>query len=409
MARADRASAPPRLAVVAGTPQLVRAARDLGIATVLVFDAAGPAPDVAVQADETIPVDLSDRAALLAVLGPMHAAIPFGRVLSLTEKGLVPAAVAGDALGLPGNPLGTVHTLQDKRRMRQLLADRGLSPVRSRPVDSADDVAAFVEAVGVPAILKPSAGTGSTAVLRIGSAAEVGGAWTRFVAAGGQDAVVEEFLDGPEVSVETFSHEGRHTLVTVTDKTILPSFVESGHTVPSTLDPVQTSSAADLVRAFLDTVGLREGPAHTELKLTPDGPRIIESHNRIGGDKIRELVSRAFGIDLVRLTVGVPFGLLPALREPPVPHGGAAIRFLLPSPGTVRRITTPPLPATGEPVLELDVAVGDVVRPVRSSDDRVGYVLAEGADAAEAAERCALLRDRILIETDAGIPAGTEG
>lgn len=394
--------APPRLAVIAGTPQLVRAARELGVRTVLVYDAAGPVPAAAADADEVVATDLTDRALFLKALAPLHAADPFGRVLSLTEKGLLPAATATEALGLAGNPLRAVRTLKDKRLMRKLLRARGLSPVRTRAVGSAGRLAAFLREVGGPAILKPASGTGSNAVFRVDAPAGAEAAWDGFTAAGGSDAVAEEFLDGPEVSVESFSFEGRHTVVAVTDKTTLPSFVETAHAMPSTLGDARTTAAAELARAFLDAVGLREGPAHTELKMTSDGPRVIESHNRIGGDKIRELVRRTYGLDLVRLTAGVPLGLLPAPTTPPAPRGGAAIRFLTPAPGTVRRIETPPLPDSGPgaPVISVDVRVGDPVRYVRSSDDRAGYVLAQGADATDAAARCARISGQVRIETE---------
>nr|WP_277348018.1 ATP-grasp domain-containing protein [Streptomyces sp. HNM0574] len=286
--------------------------------------------------------------------------------------------------------------------MRDLLAAHALSPVRTRPVASAGELAGFVRELDGPVILKPAAGTGSSAVFRVGAGEDTAAVWARFAAAGGRDAVAEEFLDGPEISVETFSHDGRHTVVAVTDKTTLPSFVETGHTLPSTHGNEQTAAAAGLARAFLDAVGLREGPAHTEMKLTPGGPRVIESHNRIGGDKIRELVRRAYRLDLVRLTAGVPFGLLDPPQRPPEPHGGAAIRFLTPRPGTVRRIGTPRLTGAddGTPVVSLDVEVGDVVRAVRSSADRAGYVLAEGTDATEAAARCERISRGIRIETE---------
>ncbi len=247
-------------------------------------------------------------------------------------------------------------------------------------------------------ILKPAGGTSSHAVERVADPGDADAAWRRFTAAGGTRPVAEEFLDGPEISVEAFSHRGRHTVVAVTDKRVLPNFVETGHTVPSALPPDTLTEVAALVTAFLDAVGLREGPSHTELKVTGRGPRIIESHNRIGGDKIRELVRIAYGVDLVGLTVGCPLGLLPAPAGPPTPRAGAAIRFLTPDPGTVHRVELPDTDASA--VISLKVGVGDVVGPVRRSEDRAGHVLAEGTDAADAALRCERLARRVRIGTE---------
>ncbi|MBW5420712.1 ATP-grasp domain-containing protein [Streptomyces sp. BG9H] len=395
----------PVVAVVAGTPQLVEAARALGVRTVFVHAAGGPRPRTADVADHAVAADLENDEAVLQALAPFHERYRLARVLSLTERGLLPAASAARALGVPGNSLHTVRLLQDKRRMRELLDTQGLSPVRSRPLASPRELVDFCREIGGPVILKPAGGSSSKAVERVEGPGDAEAAWRRFTAAGGADPLAEEFLGGPEISVEGFSHQGRHTVVAVTDKQVLPSFVEVGHTMPSALPPATLEEAVKLTVAFLDAVGLHEGPSHTEVKVTRLGPRIIESHNRIGGDKIRELVRRAYGIDLVGLTVGCPLGLLPAPPNPPPARGGAAIRFLTPAPGTVRQIRTPDA-GDASAVISLDVGVGEVIGPVRSSQDRAGYVLTGGTDAADAARRCERLAEQVLIEVDAaGRPA----
>ncbi|MDF9817058.1 ATP-grasp domain-containing protein [Streptomyces sp. SPB162] len=391
-------TATPRVAVLAGTPQLVRAARALGIGTVFVHDAAQPAPPVAAEADAALAVDLTDTDALYAALAPLHAERPFARVLSLTERGLLPTAAVAERLRLPGNSLHTVRLLQDKQRMRELLNARGVSPVRTAAPRDAGDLAAFCRTTGGPVILKPAAGTASQAVFRVAGPPAAEEVWQAFRRAGGTRPIAEEYLDGPEISVESFSHDGKHTVLAVTDKLVGSSFVEMGHSQPSALPAPVLAEVTTLVHTFLDTVGLTEGPAHTEVKVTGRGPRILESHNRIGGDKIRELLRRAYGLDVVALTAGCPLGLLPPPAEPPVPRRGAAIRFLIPPPGTVRRLTLPDTAGTTAEI-RLDVAVGDEVHPVRSSRDRAGYVIADGTDSVDAARVCAGLAARVQIET----------
>ncbi|MEU6916048.1 ATP-grasp domain-containing protein [Streptomyces olindensis] len=390
--------ATPRIAVLAGTPQLVRAARALGIDTVFVHDAAQPAPPVAAEADTALAAPLADTGALHAALAPLHAERPFARVLSLTERGLLPTAAVAERLGLPGNSLHTVELLQDKRRMRDLLNARGIGPVLTTAPRGPADLAAFCRTTGGPVILKPAAGTSSQAVFEVAGPQDAEDVWRAFEAAGGRGPIAEEYLDGPEISVESFSYDGKHTVLAVTDKLVGSGFVETGHTQPSALPPPVLAETAALVRAFLDAVGLTEGPAHTEVKITRKGPRILESHNRIGGDKIRELLRRAYGLDVVALTAGCPLGLLRPPADPPVARRGAAIRFLTPPPGTVRSVTLPDTDGTTAEI-RLDVEVGDRVHPVRSSQDRAGYVIADGTDAADAARVCEALADRVRIET----------
>lgn len=394
-----RSAVAPRIAVIAGAPMLVPTARALGIETVFVHDASEPTPKVAAEADLAVAVDLSDFDALHAALAPLHAAHPFGRVMSLTEYGLVPAAAAGERLGISGNSLETVSLLRDKRRMREVLNSRGIGEVRAAAPASEGELAAFCRTVGGPVILKPATGTGSEAVIRVETADLAGDAWRAFEAAGGVEPIAEEYLDGPEVSVETYSHDRNHILLAVTDKLVNASFVEVGHTQPSGLPPSVLDEIDALVRAFLDAVGLIEGPAHTEVRITARGPRVIESHNRIGGDKISELLQRVYGLDLLSLSAGGPLGLLPPPPGSPVAQGGAAIRFLIPPEGTVRNIVVPDTGGTTAEI-HLKVAVGDEVRPGLTTDDRAGYVIAGGVDAADAAAVCADLAARVLIETD---------
>lgn len=371
---------------------------------VLIHTGAEPPRRTLELAETTVAIgDLGDIDALHSLLGPLHRLRPFARVLSLTEDGLVPAAAMSERLGVPGNPLDSVVLLKDKRRMRDLLNSRGMSPVRARQVSSPEGLAAFLSEIAGPAVLKPATGAGSHAVIRVDSSEDPSVVWRRFTGAGGVDPVVEEYLPGPEISVECFSHNGRHVAVAVTDKHLLENLVERGHTVPSALSEEDAGPAVDLVKDFLDLVGLEEGPSHTELRITKAGPRIIESHNRIGGDKIRELVRRAHGVDLVRLTVGAPLGLLPPLAAPPPARRGAAIRFLTPKPGLVRSVE---LPRTGDnrTVVFVGVGLGDRVTTVRRSEDRSGYVLAEGVDAAEAARTCERTAALVRVVTSANGP-----
>jgi len=153
--------------------------------------------------------------------------------------------------------------------------------------------------------------------------------------------------------------------------------------------------------ALLDAVSLREGPSHTELKLTSRGPRIIESHNRIGGDNITDLVRQVHGVDFERLAVGVPLGQLDwdgSVREP---SGGAAIRFLAPDAGVVRRIRRPSNDALEPGVtLSMQVRVGDVIPPLTWSPDRIaGHVMATGDSAADALARCERTVAAVAIES----------
>ncbi|MCL6450557.1 MAG: ATP-grasp domain-containing protein [Acetobacteraceae bacterium] len=379
-----------RLLIVGGKRKPVERARALGLEVALVQKKASAGAEVR-AADYAFLFDYEDPALLSGLGRAIFGALPFSFALSFTEHGLVPAARLSEELGLYGNPLRTVMVLRDKWEMRQLLNRSGISPVAAAPGGCEADVRAFLAEVGGPALLKPVDGTASYGVVRVDGPGEAGAACRRLAALGVVRFIMEEFLEGPEVSVESFSAAGRHYIVAVTDKRILPNYVEIGHSIPSRLRGQEREAVCRLVREFLDAVGLVFGPAHTEVKLTARGPRIVESHNRAGGDKITDLVEIVYGVDFYTLSYQVLFGLgepgLETLESRPA-RCGAAVRFFVAPPGTVVEVI-------GEDALkrepgvhtyELEAKVGDRVNEVRDSRDRLGHVIvtAETAEAASA-------------------------
>ena len=379
----------PRVAVVAGTPQLVRAARALGVETVLAGEDAGGSGAVDVE------VDPADHAALVEALRPLHERAPFARILSLTEHGLLPAAVAADALGVEGNGVDAVRMLGDKALMRDRLAADPALAVLAQRAASPEEVDAVRRQAGGHAVVKPVDGVGSAGVHYVDTPDEVWHALMALRAEGHVEVLVEELLDGPELSIEAFSVGGRHTVHAITEKLVLDNAVEIGHVMPAAVEADRAAIEAVVV-AFLDAVGLREGPSHTEVKLTRRGPRLIEGHNRVGGDRIRTLLQRAYGLDVVGDTVAVPLGLRPPAPRRPA-QAAAAIRFLAPEPGRVRDVAVPALPEDVE--AHLDVEVGDLVGPVQQSADRSGYVLAAAPDRASALALVDGVVEAITIDT----------
>jgi biotin carboxylase len=211
---------------------------------------------------------------------------------------------------------------------------------------------------------------------------------------------MEEFLDGREVSIETFSFGGSHVIIAVTDKWTLSNFIEVGHAVPALLDEGELRAVERCVASFLDVVGLMDGPAHTEIKLTSAGPRIVESHNRIGGDRINKLVKVAYGVDMVSMTYAWAFGLCEPIRASPIARAAAAIRFIVPKAGLIRSISGAEQVRRNPAVVELEIEkqIGDRVNHVADSDDRCGYLLVEAANRDAAVELSKSLSESIAVD-----------
>ncbi|URN18231.1 MULTISPECIES: ATP-grasp domain-containing protein [Streptomyces] len=394
------------MAVIGGTINILLRAAALDVSVVLFHKEGAYDPESVKYCTELVHVDfVDDPEALVELVRAHHERRPFDRVMSLTENGLVPAARLNEILGLGGNSLRTAELLKDKVSMRRRLDEEGISPVAYRAVRSRQELDAFRQLIGGPVFVKPVNGSASVAVQRVDTSADAASAWARLTAAGYDEAIAEEFLEGPEFSVDAYSWQGRHTVIAVTRKLLAPNSLEIGHSMPAQLEEDTRSEMTRMVRAMLDAVGLVEGPTHTEVRLTPKGPRIIESQNRIGGSRLYEMMSLAFGIDIIRLAVAVPLGLEPAPEKTPDTLAGAAVRYFTPPPGVVTAITgTEHLPDDGTLRLALGVAVGDTVAEQRTSIDRdtLGcYVVCSGADEADAVARCERALDTVTITTRA--------
>lgn len=389
-----------------GIKQPIRKAKALGLEVLYIqqkdqFEY----PDLA-YVDQLVLVDYQkddeNAAALVPIAEGLFKAFPFGYVYSSSESGLIPAAKLNNLFGLPGNSLGSVRLLKDKWAMRQRLNTLNVSPVAARIGQTLADIFAFARDCGFPIIVKPADLSGSLGIFRIDEPDNLEPAWQQIQEMCLSRFIMEEYLDGREISVEAFSFGGHHVILALTDKLILPNFVEIGHSIPAQLDSATQAQVMDTVISFLDVVGLREGPSHTEVKLTSRGPRIVESHNRRGGDRINELVQVAYGVDMESLALAWPFGLADVLYEPPPFRAGAAIRFFAPPPGVVREISGLRELRDSEEVVEaeLKVEIGSQVRPVKWSHDRSGYLLTKGADAQEAIDACERLAQKIHVVTE---------
>lgn len=361
-------------------------------------------PEILPLIGSAVLIDYDDIGLATAIARTLHERLPLNGVLSLSEDGLVPAAAIGEALGFRWNSLHTALTLRDKPRMREVLRKAGFSLVAARVGRTAEDLRSFARSQEAPIIVKPTNASGSLGVFRIDEEACCDEVWQRLQPLHLQEFLMEEYLDGPEISVESFSCNGVHVILAITDKLILPNHVEIGHSMPSALDASTRAAVTRFTQDFLDVVELREGPAHTEIKLTRKGPRIVESHNRPGGDRINELARMITGFDMKAASFGRICGLDAPLTQPPPAVGGAAIRFLVPRPGVVRAISGEDRVRSSDGFVELrlNLKVGDRIRPINESYDRVGYVIAHGASSAEASARCESMLRMLNICSEPG-------
>jgi biotin carboxylase len=250
--------------------------------------------------------------------GAVHRATPFDVVVAVHDDGYAEAAELGRRLGLPCLVDAELSRLVlDKSRTRDVLAAAGIPSCRHLVVKGLAALREAADEIGYPCIVKPVDATGSHGVAKIDTPADVPVAGLRTDQVD-RELIVEEFLAGPEFSVEAISVGHRHHVIAITQKFKKDrTFVEQGHLVPAGLAEPDRRLVEDYTVEVLDALGFHDCPSHTEVILTDAGPRLVETHNRIGGDQIVDLVAHATGVDLydlvARQSLGEDVGpLLPA-------------------------------------------------------------------------------------------------
>lgn len=369
-------------------------------------------PDLPDRVAEVVRCDTND---VTAVRNELDRRLPRSQLAGITttsEYYVEIAAALAAALGLPGNPPDAVRTCRDKAAARRALAAAGVAQPRYRRATGPDAAVVAAHAVGLPCVVKPVRDSGSLGVRLCHTAADVRSHAADLLTATtnvrGQPTrkavLVEQRLTGRELSVEMFSAGGRATCVGISEKVLIgaPYFVEDRHIFPAALADLTTLPVIDLVADALAATGIRHGPTHTEVRLTPAGPAVVEINARLAGGMIPELIRLTTGADLVAEQLRAASGRSP--RRPRAPCGSAGVQMLTAGRAGVVRAVRGVAAARAVPgVVEVSAPVrpGREVRPPRSSLDRLGYVIAVGDSGIEVAERLAAAAGAIQILIDA--------
>ncbi|MFI5551722.1 ATP-grasp domain-containing protein [Streptomyces sp. NPDC051738] len=350
-------------------------------------------------ARNVITADTNDLDALLPEVERLHSVLGFDGVITSCDYYLPTVARIAGHLGLPGPGPEAVGNACRKDATRRVLADAGLPGPRFAVHEEWAGLASAAREIGYPLVAKPVDLCAGMYVRRVddeAQLAEVFRALADFpVNARGQRrtpaVLLEELLDGPEVSVETVSYAGAVHIVGVTDKSIggAPAFIETGHMFPADLSLADTDAAEQTALGALKALGLTDGVvAHTEIKLTSAGPRVVEVNPRPAGNRITELVRHVTGIDLAAAFVDVALGRAPDLGRTDTGLRSAAIGFLVPDrAGTLEALGAGQL-ADGEGVLEVQLAEpGKTVKAAGSNNEYLGHVMAGDPEGLGARDR----------------------
>ncbi|MGW6743156.1 ATP-grasp domain-containing protein [Streptomyces sp. NPDC055025] len=348
-----------------------------------------------------VDVDTFDRTATRRAL----AALPgLAGLINTTDTWSVPAADLAAEFGLPGPDPDAVRVLRDKARVRGLLHRAGLSKGPAVPVPlgtsagtDTDPAAEVLRTIGLPAVLKDSAGTSSRDVWVVRDEEALRAA----LAEAGRRSLTgelfaEPFLAGPLYSAETLSWAGDTRLLGVLSRQTSrePAVREEAAAFPVALPRGESAGIEEWVGRVLHTAGHHSGFAHVEFILTAEGPELVEINRRIGGALVGEALCRSLRTNVYDAMIDTALGRRPLLMDAALEHTGPASGFVLVYPERTGELAgwrgldglgSYPGAVRWYPVR----APGDTIGTVADQRGCTGMVLAEAATAELALHRAA--------------------
>lgn len=281
-------------------------------------------------------------------------------------------AYVAEKMGLVGNSYACAVKANNKFLMRNAFMDAGVPCPKYKMVKES---ISHINGMSFPLIIKPSDRSGSLGVCKIYEESELAAAIDRALEVSFKgEAMIEEFIEGREVSVEFISYQGTHYPLTITDKvtTEAPHFVELEHHQPAQLSSEMYESLFSITRKALDSLGVTNGASHSEYRITDDGRiYVMEIGARLGGDFI--------GSDLVRLSTGYDFlkGVIDvALGRFTVPvkniHRFSGVYFLCKETEDLLPIAES---AASKKEIQKSEITSQELKSVKCSADRSGYFI----------------------------------
>ncbi len=395
------------LIVGGGYPQLplIEAARTEGIYTI-VADDREDAPGASL-AHRVLPINRYDAEGLLEVSRKLELR---GVVSGGSDRSVWIAAKIAEKYGLLTYVSSTIAQLSmEKGLLRQMYRDWGVPSPQSLEAADIAEAREAVERLGFPIVVKPVDGIGQAGVNRVDSSQELDSAVAIALDCTKEHRVViEKFLVGRELGVNGFVTAGEFHLLTIgeriAEKNPGSSFgVALRKRVPAEMSQSQQSEVKNVLQYAITKTGIRLGPIYSQIMLTSSGSYIIEMMPRLGGGEDARLVQAVTGYNLALNVVRTALGA--DIDEPMGSHiqsgRTVVIEFLTANPGRIVEIRGLEDARMIGGIVDARIyyGIGSSVTEIRSSHDRLGFVMAVGGNSAEAEQRLAEAKSRITIRT----------
>lgn len=341
--------------------------------------------------DDLVVADIRNDQSILKAIGnsEYHS---FDAIIPATDYALEVTAKVANKLGVFGNSIFSAHCARNKDAARKEYQKKGVPSAKFEVVDNMDSAFIASNNIGFPLILKPTNTASSIDVFYIDNKdtlkqrfEEISQLKTSYMGFKVNESyIMEEFLDGPEFSVELFLNNDSIAFAEVTEKitTDPPYFVELMHVFPTTIETNNKKEIIQTAYRAVQAIDIHNGPTHVEIKLTAQGAKVVEVNGRPGGDHITsDLIKNAYGINIFSKTIDLY--LNHTVEITPLFYKSALIKFLFSTKnGILKGITGLDALKTLPEFNKLNVTskYGSSVQIPTNSDDRLGYYILVGDD-----------------------------
>lgn len=330
---------------------------------------------------------------------PIHAVITAG-----TDASMTVAAVA-NALNLPGIRFKDAEAASNKIKMRKRLKEFNVPIPQFAAVWNIQDARDALDFLNFPLVMKPADNMGARGVIKVNNREELQLAFKhakKYSPTG--EMILEEYMEGPEVSVDALTWNGNFRITGLADRIIErePYFIEVGHNMPSSLPDETKKEIERIMFLGMKALGITIGAGKGDIKVTPSGVKIGEIAARLsGGFMSAYTFPLSTGINLNRAAILIALGEEPDDLEEKFNRVSIERAFLA-SPGKLVSITGLEEAEEIDGVNEIFIQskVGDIISDPTNNIEKSGHVIITTNSLQESEEIFEKVRNTIRFETD---------
>lgn len=380
---------------------IVQKAKEMGL-YVGIIDINNDAPAFP-YADEQFVESIRNEKAVLEIAKRFK---PDGIIIGACDTSVRTGAYVCNQLGLAGPTIDASINSTDKFKMIECFEKYNV-PHPKYQVVRKNELNNFQVNIPYPVISKPIDSAGGRGVCIIHNHEELLKS-VKFSSEAGQsgDILLEEYMEGPEVSVEVIVYNGKPHIIQITDKITSgePHFYEVGHSQPSIIDESIKSEIKKVASSAVLAVGLYSSIAHVEIKVTEDGPKMVELGARMGGDCITTYLvnTSVSGVNMAESAIKLSLGEKLDLNKYKNSGICSAIKFIPAKKGTIISINGTSKAASLDNIICLKIIgkIGMNYDEAKNNSARFGYVVCKGKTTLEALSECQKAIDLINIEME---------